>query len=551
MAKPAQPSRIGKRLFRFLSSVRLAVILLIVLIVGIAVGTICESRFDAKVARAYVYEAPWFDAWMILLGTNLACAAWSRYPWKRHHTGFVITHAGIITLLVGALVGRMWGVEGTMTLFVGDDPSNRLVIDSPEVRVNENGQTTEFPISLAHQRARDGHPVPLGTTPSGWKMTVTDYAEVLLPVSSPQAVTENGTPALQVKLWSMGQNIDEWLWPKDPANSKIDLGLLAVECRLGEAPTAPPSAGPTGSRHASLVPEGPGEISRRRQPPVAGFKTLSPGRGDGNLATSGAPSWFHFAAMTSAAALKNPTPDLPPGDRAVIYLSDAGKLSYYLQTKGGAVSQGELEPGKPMATGWGNWQMEVAQVLPLAVPSTEFKPIPKSTKMPPRERANLTNGVKVDFTRGDEHDEEWLASGWEVELPGDPATAPHAEFGPRIFPLPVSLSLQHFDVERNEGLDTPAGFKSTLEVRDAVGNSAIGSCSMNEPMNFPDAWWRRWTGLTYKISQASWNPDNLKQSSIQILLDPGWLFKWTGSLMVCLGIFTMFYLRPPRTAAHP
>ncbi len=115
----------------------------------------------------------------------------------------------------------------------------------------------------------------------------------------------------------------------------------------------------------------------------------------------------------------------------------------------------------------------------------------------------------------------------------------------------MSLTLQRFDVERNEGLDTPAGFRSTLEVRDAAGNSAVGSCSMNEPMNFPDVWWRRWTGLTYKISQASWNPDNLKQSSVQILLDPGWLFKWTGSLMVCAGIFTMFYLRPPRTAAHP
>ena len=67
---------------------------------------------------------------------------------------------------------------------------------------------------------------------------------------------------------------------------------------------------------------------------------------------------------------------------------------------------------------------------------------------------------------------------------------------------------------------------------------------MNEPMNYPDVFWRRWTGLTYKISQASWNPQNLNQSSVQILLDPGWLFKWTGSLMVCTGIFTMFYLKP-------
>jgi hypothetical protein len=503
--------RWGRRLFYFLSSVRLAVILLAVLIVGIAVGTVCESRFDTKVARAYVYEAPWFDAWMILLGVNLACAAFSRYPWKPHHTGFVITHAGIITLLIGALVGRIWGVEGTMTLFVGDAPRNSLVIDTQEVRVQEGDQTITFPIGLAHQRAREGHAVPLGTTPGGWKLTVTDYAETLLPVASPQVVSDGGAPAVQVKLWSMGQNIDEWLWPKDAANSKLDLGLLAVECRLGEAP-------PVSVRHA---------------------------------AQNGAPLVFHTVAMSPTAALQNPPPDLPAGDRAVIYLSDSGKLSYYLQTKTGNVSQGVLEPGRPITTGWGNWQMEVAQVLPQAVPSTEFKPIPKSTKMAPRDRANLTNGLKVDFARGDQHDEEWLASGWEVELPGDAGNAAHAEFGNKIFPLPVSLELKNLEVERNEGLDTPAGFKSTIEVRDAAGNSAVGSCSMNEPMNFPDSWWRRWTGLTYKISQASWDPDNLKQSSIQILLDPGWLFKWTGSLMVCTGIFTMFYLRPPRTVAHP
>jgi hypothetical protein len=513
MPAKADLRRWGRKLFRFLSSVKLAVILLMVLIAGIAVGTICESRFDAKVARAYVYEAPWFDAWMILLGVNLACAAFSRYPWKKHHTGFVTTHAGIITLLIGALVGRMWGVEGTMTIYEGDEPSNRLVIDRPQVTLDEGGQVAEFPINLAHQRASAARPVALGTTPGGWKLTATDYAELLLPVSSPQAVTDGGAPALQVKLWSMGQNIDEWLWPKDPGNSKIDLGLLAVECRLGEAPTA-------AARHASLA--GPG-------------------------------SYFHEVALQSTlnhSAVATPAPELPPGDRAVIYLSDAGKLSYYLQTKKGDVSQGALEPGKPMATGWGNWQMEVAQVLPQAVPSTEFKPIPKSTKMPPRERGNLTNGIKVDFTRGSEHDEEWLASGWEVELPS-PGTPVRAAFGPKIYPMPVSLTLKNFEVERNEGLDTPAGFRSTIEVRDAAGNAATGSCSMNEPMNFPDTMWRRWTGLTYKISQASWNPDNLKQSSVQILLDPGWLFKWTGSLMVCAGIFTMFYLRPPRTAAHP
>ncbi|MEP6937270.1 MAG: hypothetical protein ABI871_04295, partial [Chthoniobacterales bacterium] len=55
--------------------------------------------------------------------------------------------------------------------------------------------------------------------------------------------------------------------------------------------------------------------------------------------------------------------------------------------------------------------------------------------------------------------------------------------------------------------------------------------------------WRTWTGLTYKMSQASWNPENLGQSTIQILRDPGWLLKWIGSLLVVTGIFMLFYLR--------
>jgi hypothetical protein len=507
MPSPSHPARrLWKRVFRFLSSVKLAVILLAVLIVATAIGTIYESKFDAKVARAYVYEAPWFNAWMILLGVNLAAAAFSRYPWKKHHTGFVITHAGIITLLVGAVVGRIWGVEGTMTLFIGNQPSNRLVIDQQEVRIQEGDQVSTFPVAIQHRRPHPAQAVPLGTTPDGWKIDVTDYAEMLLPVSTAEPVTENGAPALQVKLWSMGQNIDEWLWPDDPDNCKVDLGLLAVECRRGSA-----------------------SLSTQK-----------------HVSTDSGPAYLQKVSTGAVST----APDLPPGDRAVIYLADDGKLSYYVQNKAGAVARGDLEAGKPMATGWGNWQMEVTQVMPQAVPSTDFKPIAKGTKMAPRDRANLTEGLKVHISRGDEHDEEWLASGWQVDLPAASETL-HASFGSKIFAMPISLELKQFEVERNEGNDSPAGFKSTVMVRDAVGNSATGSCSMNEPMNFPDVFWRRWTGLTYKISQASWNPDNLRQSSVQILLDPGWFFKWTGSLMVCIGIFTMFYLRPPRDADHP
>jgi hypothetical protein len=43
--------------FEFFASLKLAVVLLAVLIIAAIAGTIYESSFDAKVARAYVYGA--------------------------------------------------------------------------------------------------------------------------------------------------------------------------------------------------------------------------------------------------------------------------------------------------------------------------------------------------------------------------------------------------------------------------------------------------------------------------------------------------------------
>ena len=99
-------------MFRFFASVKLAVVLLIVLIVASIAGTLYETTFDAKVARAYIYNAWWFNGWLTLVCLNLAAAAFSRWPWKRHHTGFLITHLGIITLLIGAMIGRAGASRG-------------------------------------------------------------------------------------------------------------------------------------------------------------------------------------------------------------------------------------------------------------------------------------------------------------------------------------------------------------------------------------------------------------------------------------------------------
>ena len=114
------------------------------------------------------------------------------------------------------------------------------------------------------------------------------------------------------------------------------------------------------------------------------------------------------------------------------------------------------------------------------------------------------------------------------------------------FSCRLDLSCSTFKWSATKAPTVPAAFKSSLRISTPEGGSATGQCWMNHPFSFPGEWWRTWTGLTYKISQASWNPDNLSQSTVQVLRDPGWLFKWIGSLLIVAGVFMMFYLRPYR-----
>src|SRR6202011_2429448 len=133
----SRPHWMRNRAFKFFSSVKLAVVLLAVLIIGAIAGTLYESSFDAKVARAYVYGAPWFNIWLLFLAANLTVSALSRWPWKKHHVAFLITHLGIITLLAGSLIGRIWGIEGTITLLKGEPPTDRLLVDQHQLRVRD------------------------------------------------------------------------------------------------------------------------------------------------------------------------------------------------------------------------------------------------------------------------------------------------------------------------------------------------------------------------------------------------------------------------------
>jgi hypothetical protein len=236
-------------------------------------------------------------------------------------------------------------------------------------------------------------------------------------------------------------------------------------------------------------------------------------------------------------------------NRLTLYIADDGSVTYTLLSRKTGTTSGKLELNAPLTTGWADWQLTLDRTMPHAEPWMDF--IPNQT---PPDGADLPDGVRVRIANGTQVSEQWIPAGWQISVPTSPADVQVA-YGWKQIPLPIGLELLDFEVQRNEGSESPAGFKSTVRVTTPEGQIGQGQCWMNNPFNFPGEWWRTWSGLTFKMSQASWNPENLGQSTIQILRDPGWLLKWIGSLLIVSGIFMLFYVkkfrRPSRTVVPP
>ena len=135
------------RIFRFLSSVRLAIPLMLTLTVAVGYGTIVESRYNTDMARLVVYHTAWFQALLVLLWINILCAALSRIPYKRNHTGFVITHIGLLTLLIGAMITNLWGIDGQLPVVEKQQSGDVSLPDLVLEVINRSTDTKDvFPV---------------------------------------------------------------------------------------------------------------------------------------------------------------------------------------------------------------------------------------------------------------------------------------------------------------------------------------------------------------------------------------------------------------------
>ncbi len=99
-----------------LASIELAVIIILLLGGLTAWGTFVEAELNAQAAGKLVYHSIWMYGVIALLCISLTAVMIDRWPWQQKHTGFILAHIGIIILMVGSLITRIWGIDGSIVL---------------------------------------------------------------------------------------------------------------------------------------------------------------------------------------------------------------------------------------------------------------------------------------------------------------------------------------------------------------------------------------------------------------------------------------------------
>ena len=570
-----------------LGSLDLAILLLLSLAGVCAVATFLESGFSARVARAYVYHAPWFNVWLLLLALNLTCSAATRWPWERRHAGFVITHAGILVLLAGALVGRSKGFEGSVDLLKGAPPSREILLDRPRLTVESpaTGQLFSTPFDPEVRPPQPDRPRLLPLPGSEVRLVVDGFTRRSheKAVLTPDATT--GQPGLTLELTGP--------FGPDPIPAsltlgsfpRLDLGNLAVlefkstlaeqsekrpayretQMILAQDPSHPivhNTAGTSsgyrffvGSRTPEspmeleiLRPDGSGEVYRLSE--ILERTLVDP---DGTQVLA-ARYWPNLVLRDGQPATDGDRPDNPavlvmlegsvadPTAPAKLLLAPGsvpGTVRFRGQSGSENPATGEVRVGEKFSPGWRGWSARLVAWEASARVETITAPLPVSDPRPGRPAIH----ARLRTPSGQEGPPRWIASGTSAILQTEGA-ASRIGFGLELQPLPFTVRLDEFAVPRDPGTDEPANFLASVTFAEEKQNLEVpAQLQMNQPATFPPGIWPQITGLSYKFSQAGWDPQNLNRTTLQVLYDPGWMLKWSGSLLVVAGIFSMFYLR--------
>lgn len=388
------------------ASIKLGIVIILLLAFLTAIGTLVEAHYnDAAAAQKFVYHSIWMYSTMAALAICLIAVMVDRWPWRQRHTGFVLAHIGILIIMVGSLVTRYFGIDGSMALEPGGA--------SRYVSINEQ-------LVAVYATLNDSS---MGE--SGFRRIVERPVDFLLspPTAHRPVELSLSGEALKIKEFMPYGLREEKIIASDRsiAGSAVRFQLQNSRVSLTEW----------------LVQPGPGrEMSKNLGPaqvilaPQAEKKTKS--------------------LQTIVA--------LPEGKNAIILQPIAGsdQLNYEIHTARdpGKIKRGKVKVGESIETGWMGLVLRILKYLPKAEEEITYKALAQSTPM-------TTPALRFEYG-GRSY---WLGLNSMVRIFADQAVYIVTYENAKI-PLDFDLSLKEFRVGRYQGTVRAASYESLVTVPD-------------------------------------------------------------------------------------
>jgi hypothetical protein len=234
------------------------------------VATIYESKHGTAAAQRDFYRTGWFAFILVALGVNIFCAMMSRYPWKKHHVGFVLAHIGILTLLAGSLWSLWGGMDGNMAVYEGETTDQVSLFEKQlEVELPDGKHAVSFDFEKRPPRAN--HPRTFAVSGTDLKLVAEDFQPHVRLIDG-YAESDHGPATLRFVLEGPFGKEESWLVADDPEKGRLDFGpaSFAFHATAGDHTVA-------GSNHIAFEETANGlryVLSSTKQSPQRGELTV-------------------------------------------------------------------------------------------------------------------------------------------------------------------------------------------------------------------------------------------------------------------------------------
>lgn len=141
--------KIIKSLFHFLGGIQLAITLIAIVAIIVIIGTVIESRTSSHLfAARWTYENPVFLFLLFLFFINILFSALRRWPFKKHHLPFLITHLGLLMMISGTMIKNRIGLQGQLTVWEGSGNQHVILPHSYALSIENKEESPQDLIQL-------------------------------------------------------------------------------------------------------------------------------------------------------------------------------------------------------------------------------------------------------------------------------------------------------------------------------------------------------------------------------------------------------------------